>query len=205
MPDTHDEPKRDLVEGRADPTVGMPTVAVFVLVVLVAVGAFLVGRSTSDAASAPISKKPGVGSPQAMTGEMVLSPAGAADVDAAVGEPAGPADQMSGTITLDAGGRHSGVVHLRGSTSTLQAATSAKVYHGWGAMRAVLDDTPCTGTYAWTYLAGPAQDEGSVHLRCKDGRVLAGRLTVVSADVAAPGAGTWRVGVRVDDGFYLTP
>jgi hypothetical protein len=72
-------------------------------------------------------------------------------------------------------------------------------------MRAVLDDTPCSGTYAWTYLADPAKDEGSVHLRCADGRVLAGRLTVVSADVAAPGVGTWRVGVRVDDGFYLTP
>lgn len=61
------------------------------------------------------------------------------------------------------------------------------------------------GTYAWTYFAERADSGGSLHLRCKDDTVLAGRLTVVDIDVPGGDSNTPHITVRLDDGFYRAP
>ncbi len=203
MLDTENGGARDLIEGRPsrDRMLMPPTSArVALLICLVAIAAFFAGRSTPgdeprDAANTPFNGA----SPQAMAGEMVLTPVDrSGDGRRATGE-----GQMSGTITLDADGPHHGTVRLRGSTSPGGPDNPSKVYHGWGTIDAVLDDVPCTGTYAWTYRTDGADSGGSLHLRCDDGRLLAGRLTVSSVDQPLSGDGSWRIGVRVHDGFYL--
>ncbi len=208
MLDTKNRDARDLIEGRRsrDRTLVAPTSArVALLICLVAIAAFFVGRSTSGDEPPEPAKTDAAkthfdgGSPQAMAGEMVLSP-----VDrSGDGRRATAEGQMSGTITLDADGPHHGTVRLRGSTSPGGPDNPSKVYHGWGTIDAVLDDVPCTGTYAWTYRTDGADSGGSLHLRCDDGRLLAGRLTVSSVDQPLSGDGSWRIGVRVHDGFYL--
>lgn len=194
----------DLVEGGAERRVDSRWfVGAALIALLIAAGAgFLVGRGSLGTSPAPNLDTSRRGGPQAMTGEMVLSPVRSTEVDADGGRREGGDGEMTGTITLKAQGSHTGTVWLHGSTSTA-AEPDATVYHGWGTIHAVLDDGACTGTYAWSYFAAPSDNGGSVHLRCKDGRLLAGRLTVTSVDRPLSGTGTWRVGVRVEDGFYL--
>ena len=203
MLNTDGEAAVDLVEGgdvrqyRARPVV---VAALCALVVGVAAG-YVAGRGAWGGEG---SEATGGGSPQAMTGEMVLGPVRPAE-NAGQDRRGNLEREMSGTITLAASGPHSGTVHLRGSTSTLAAGQGPNVYHGWGTIDAVLDGAACTGTYAWTYFAAATDSGGSMHLRCRDGRLLAGRLTVTTVDHPVSGTGTWRIGVRVEDGFYLDP
>jgi hypothetical protein len=180
----------------------MVAVAVTVLVGLVAVAAC---SSGGDDASQPASGETGGGSPQAMTGEMVLSPVNWDEIETDSGQVESRDGQTSGTITLEADDTHTGTVQMNGSSSHLGTAPPPMVHHVWGTVDAVIDDVPCTGTYGWTYFDDPPETGGSLHLRCEDGTVLAARTTVASIDQPDPGVGTWRFTVNLDDGFYVSP
>jgi hypothetical protein len=187
---------------RRSASLHMVAVAVTVLVGLVAVAAC---SSGGDDASQPASGETGGGSPQAMTGEMVLSPVQGTEIDTDSGQIETREGLVSGTIALEADGPHTGTVQLAGSGSLLGTVPPPAVLHVWGTVDAVIDDVPCTGAYGWTYFDDPPETGGSLHLRCEDGTVLAARTTVASIDQPDPGVGTWRFTVNLDDGFYVSP
>jgi hypothetical protein len=177
----------------------MVAVAVTVLVGLVAVGAC---SSGGDDASQPASGETGGGSPQAMTGEMVLRPVQGTEIETDSGQIETREGLVSGTITLEADEPHTGTVQFTGSGSGLGTVPPPAVLHVWGTVDAVIDDVPCTGAYGWTYFDDPPETAGSLHLRCEDDTVLAARTTVTSIE-AEPG--TWRYTVNLEDGFYVHP
>ena len=168
------------------------------LVGLVAVAAC----SSGDASSQPASGETGGGSPQAMTGEMVLSPVQGTEIDTDSGQIETREGLVSGTITLEADEPHTGTVQFIGSGSLVGTVPPPAVLHVWGTVDAVIDDVPCTGAYGWTYFDDPPETGGSLHLRCEDDTVLAARTTVTSIE-AEPG--TWRYTVNLEDGFYISP
>jgi hypothetical protein len=185
--------------GRRSALLHLVAVAVTVLVGLVAVAAC---SSGDDASSQPTSGETGGGSPQAMTGEMVLEPVQGIQIETDSGQIESREGQVSGTITLEADDLHTGTVQITGSASHLGTVPPPTVHHVWGTVDAVIDDVPCTGAYGWTYFDDPQESGGSLHLRCEDDTVLAARTTVASIE-AVPG--TWRFTVNLEDGFYVSP
>ena len=183
---------------RRSASLHMVAVAVTVLVGLVAVAAC---SSGDDASSQPTSGETG-GSPQAMTGEMVLEPVQGIQIETDSGQIESRESQVSGTITLEADDPHTGTVQITGSASHLGTVPPPTVHHVWGTVDAVIDDVRCTGAFGWTYFHDPPETDGSMHLRCEDDAVLAARTTVASIE-ARPG--TWRFTVKLEDGFYISP
>jgi hypothetical protein len=178
----------------------MVAVAVTVLVGLVAVAAC----SSGDASSQATSGETGGGSPQRMTGEMVLNPVQGTEIETDSGQIESREVQVSGTITLEADDPHTGTVRLTGSGSLVGTVPPPTVHHVWGTVDAVIDDVPCTGAYGWTYFDDPPETGGSLHLRCEDDTVLAASTTVASIE-APPDSRTWRFTVNLEDGFYVSP
>jgi hypothetical protein len=186
---------------RRSASLHMVAVAVRVLVGLVAVAAC---SSCGDASSQPASGETGGGSPQAMTGEMMLSPVQWTEIETDSGQIESRESQVSGTITLEADDPHTGTVQITGSASHLGTVPPPTVHHVWGTVDAVIDDVPCTGAFGWTYFDDPPETGGSLHLRCEDDTVLAARTTVASIE-APPDSRTWRFTVNLEDGFYISP
>jgi len=184
---------------RRSASLHLVAVAVTVLVGLVAVAAC---SSGGDDASQPASGETGGGSPQPMTGEMVLRPVQGTEIETDSGQIETREGLVSGTITLEADEPHTGTVQLAGSGSGLGTVPPPAVLHVWGTVDAVIDDVLCTGAYGWTYFDDPPETAGSLHLRCEDDTVLAARTTVTSIE-AEPG--TWRYTVKLEDGFYVHP
>jgi hypothetical protein len=185
---------------RRSASLHMVAVAVTVLVGLVAVAAC----SSGDTSSQPASGETGSGSPQAMTGEMVLSPVQGTEIETDSGQIETREGLVSGTITLEADDPHAGTVQFSGSGSLLGTVPPPAVLHVWGTVDAVIDDVPCTGAYGWTYFDDPPETAGSLHLRCEDDTVFAARTTVASIE-APPDSRTWRYTVNLEDGFYVSP
>jgi hypothetical protein len=186
---------------RRSASLHMVAVAVRVLVGLVAVAAC---SSCGDASSQPASGETGGGSPQAMTGEMMLSPVQWTEIETDSGQIESRESQVSGTITLEADDPHTGTVQITGSASHLGTVPPPTVHHVWGTVDAVIDDVPCTGAFGWTYFDDPPETGGSLHLRCEDDTVLAARTTVASIE-APPDSRNWRFTVNLEDGFYISP
>jgi hypothetical protein len=176
------------------------TLALSVLVAGVVSGCS--GGSEASTSQAATEQPPAVAD---LTGEMEVNPVSWEDVERGSGQVESREGIMTGSLTLQANGSHTGFVEMSLSMSTAGSMPPPRAQHAWGTLEAVLDDkddNPCTGSIAWSSFTKPTETGGSLHLRCKDNTVLGANLAITSIDSPSSG-GTWRYNLRLTDGFYI--
>jgi hypothetical protein len=115
-------------------------------------------------------------------------------------------EDWTGTITVDAGGEHTGAARLQGSASYVGADSGPVVAHKWGTAEVTVDGQSCTGTYGYSTYRDLDEGGGSLHLRCDEGSVLGATMTAGGTEPPSQdGTRSWRITIALEEGYLLEP